>query len=429
MFDKAYLRRVALYIGGTVAALLVAFLIGYQLWMSVTSEIETIPAVPQVFTFTAEYDAWVFRDEEVIPAPVEGTLVPAVKNGERVGKSEEVAAMYSAVPSEKLSELSSIRSQIRLLEGKRTSVISGDLGIGDSMAKLSSSVKNGDLSSARELSSQLTALVAARAAGGGDTATVTASLREKEQTLISSFGTPLSSVYTPFSGWYYSTTDGYESVFTSEAVSDITPEKLDSLLAAEPSVTPSAGKIVKTYTWYIAANMSTADGGSFYEGKRTELAIPGVTDPLNLKVESAVGGKDGRTAVVFSCGTVPEGVNVDRHLNACFTLREVEGFGIPKDAVRVMDDETGVFTYNGVMVKFKKINIIGELDDMYIAEVQKKEETEAPAAEVTGEVTGAETDDSAIVGEGTGRKDYLWLDVNEFIVVKGKALRSGKVIG
>lgn len=427
MFDKAYLRRVAMYIGATVVALAVAFLIGYHLWMNVTSEIETIPAVPEVFFVTAEYDAWVFRDETVVPTAANGTVVPAVKNGEKIAKSDLVASIYSSVPSEKLSELSTIRSQIRLLEGKSSSVISGDLGIGEVMASLSSSVKNNDLSFAREISSRLTALVAARAAGGGDTETVTAALKEKAQALISSFGTPLASVYSPCSGWYYGNTDGFESVFTTDAVAGITPEGLDSLLSSEPVFQDSAGKIVNTYTWYIAASMSAADGNSFYEGKKTEIRIPGVTDPLKLNVESVSGGSDGRVAVVFSCGTIPDNVTIDRHLSLDFTLREVEGFGIPKDAVRVLDDQIGVFTYNGVMVKFKKINIIEELDDMYIAEIRKEEETEAPVT--TGDSTSGETDDASPVGEGTGRKDYLWLDINEFIVVKGKALRSGKVIG
>ncbi len=428
--DKAYLKRVGIYIGATLAALTVAFLIGYHLWVNMTSEIETVPAVPDTFSVTAEYDAFVFRDEISLGSDAAGTVVPAVKNGEKVGKTDLVASVYSSVPADTLSELSSIRSQIRLLEGKRSSTVSGDLGIGDVMVSLSSALKNGNLSSAPDFSARLTALVSARANGRGDPAELIKSLEDKESAVLSSLGTPISSVYTPYSGWYYGDSDGLESVFTPETAVDITPEKLDSLISSSTSEKSASGRIVKSHTWYLAVNMSKSDGGSFYVGRRCEVTVPGISEPIPLKVVSAVSGSDGRIAVVFSCEKVPEGVSVDRHLTLDFTLREVTGFGIPKEAVRIFDGQTGVFTFNGVTVKFKKINILEELDDVYIAEIHKDKVTPAPeTAEGTGEVTSAVTTEPDPVGNGTGRKDYLWLEVNEFIVVKGKALQSGKVIG
>lgn len=432
MFDREYLKRVAVYIIGTVAALAVVFLLCYHMWINMTSEIETMPAVPQTYYVTAEYDAWVFRDEFAVisPAGGSGTIVPAVRNGEKIGRGDLVASVYSSVPSEKIAELSSLRSQIRLLEGNRSSVIGGDLGIGDVMLSLTSSLKNNELSDAREISARLTALVAARAAGGGDTDTVISSLQAKEDELVSSFGASAGSVYSPAGGWYFSDSDGFENIFTVDAVEGITPEKLDSLLQSEPAVDPAAaGRIVRSYKWYIATVMSTADGSSFAEGDTAEITIPGVSDPLKFEVESVAGGSDGRTAVVFSCGILPEELSIDRHLTLEFTLREVEGFGIPKDAVRIQDGFTGVYTFNGVMAKFKKINILEQIDDLYIAEIQTNDAAAQEAPAVTEGTGEAAVTTASPVGEGTGRKDYLWLEVNEFIITKGKALHSGKVIG
>ena len=180
MFDKEYLRRVVLYVIITVVAVFAVWFIGYHMWLNMTSEIETIPATPQVYPVTAKYDAWVFRDESVIPSDGEGTVVPAVRNGEKIGKNDLVAELYSSVPAEKLTELQSVRSQIRLLESKRSSVIGGDLGIGDIMLSLTSALKNGNMAEAGEISDRLTALVAARATGGGDADAVINSLKEKD---------------------------------------------------------------------------------------------------------------------------------------------------------------------------------------------------------------------------------------------------------
>ena len=437
MLDKKYLRRVALYIFGSALAIGMTAYIGYHLWQSVTREIETVPAVSQTFSVTAEYDAWVFRDEKLITSDGigTGTVIPSVRDGERVSKSSPVAGIYSAVPAESISELETVRSQIKLLEGRHTATVGGDLGIGEIMLSLTSSSKNRELADSTELASRLIALAAARATGGGNTAAVIESLRAKETELLASFGGTAGTVYSPYSGWYYSGFDGYESLFTADAAKGISPSALEELLASEPAPTNgAAGRVVRTYKWYLCANMTGSHGASFEEGDTTEITLAGLAEPLVLTVESVVNGAGNKTAVVFSCGTVPDGYDVGRHLTVDFTLKEVNGFGVPKEAVRIQDGVTGVYTYNGVLVKFRKIDIIAEYDNMYIAAVRKNESTEVmtePPAESTGTDTGetAVTEPVPPMGEGTGRTDYEWLEENEFIVIKGKALYNGRVIG
>lgn len=432
MYDKEYLKKISIYVSLTLVALIAVFLLGYHMWMGMTSEIETLPAVPQTFNVTAKYDAWIFRDEVPVNSDgASGTIVPYVRNGEKIGKNEPIAAVYSAIPEEKLIQLESIRGQIRLLKGKTASVIGGDLGIGELMLSLTSAMKNGSLDEANDIADRLSVLVAARSSGNMDADNIITSLETRESELMSSFGTPMSSVSSGISGWYYSDSDGFEEIFTTDAVKDLTPEKLDTLLQSSPDSTPAAGRIVRTYRWYIAANMTMADGLCFTEGANTEIKLPGLADPLKFRVESVNSSADGRATVVFSCGIMPENLNADRHLTLDFTLRQVEGFGIPKDAVRVLDDVTGVYTYNGVMARFRRINIIEEVDDLYIAEIQKDEVELPPPPETTGtgEVTTVVTEEVDHIGGGTGRKEHLFLEVNEFIITKGRALRNGKLIG
>ena len=434
MLDKKYLRRVALYVFGSVIAIGMTAYIGYHLWQSVTREIETVPAVSQSFSVTAEYDAWVFRDEKLIAADgtYSGVVIPSVRDGERVSKSSHVAGIYSSVSQEKISELETVRSQIKLLESRHTATVGGDLGVGDIMLSLSSSLKNRDLADSTDLASRLVALAAARATGGGNTTAVIESLRAKESELLASFGGAAGSVYPPYSGWYYSGFDGYESLFTVDAVKGISPSALEELLASEPdSTNGGAGRVVRTYRWYLATNMTGSHGSSFEEGDTTQITLAGLSDPLELTVESVVNGAGNKTAVVFSCGIIPDGYDVGRHLTVDFTLKEVHGFGVPKEAVRIQDGVTGVYTYNGVLVKFRKIDIIAEYDNMYIAAVRKNESDEVvtqPPAETPG-TAEIVTEPAPPMGEGTGRTDYEWLEENEFIVIKGKALYNGRVIG
>lgn len=452
MLDTKYLKRVALYIGGSLLAIGIACYLGYHLWQSVSREIETVPAVSEAFSVTAEYDAWIFRDEKAVPLAdgQSGDVVPSLRDGERVGRSFAVGKLYGSVSNEKRAELDTVREQIRILEERKNMAVGGDLGIGDAMLSLSSSTKNGDLTSVQELSSKLTALVSLRSSDKGSTEEVLEVLKEKESEILSSLGTASGTVHTPYSGWYYSATDGYESVFTPDAVIGITPDKLDELLKTSPEdISRTAGRVVCTYEWYIAANMSSSDGSAFKEGEKTTVKLPGVSEPVELLVESVVNGVGNRTAVVFSCDAIPDGVDVGRHLTLEFILREVSGFGIPKEAVRMQDGVTGVYTYNGVITRFRKIDIVAEYEDMYIAAVHDNIEAEPTPAETEKETaestSGPEGDGSGAttrppettappetekeLGDGTGRGDFFWLEENEFIVVKGKALYDGRVIG
>ena len=430
MLDKKYLKRVGLYIGGSLLAIGVVCYLGYHLWQSVTREIETTPAIPDEFSVTAEYDAWVFRDEKVIPLSdgQSGTVIPSLRDGERVGKTAAVGSIYPSVTKEHRAELDTVRSQIRILESQHSSSVGGDLGIGEAMLDLTSSTKNGNLTSVHGISSKLAALVSLRTSDKGNAADVIEILKDKESQLLSSFGSSSGTVYTPYSGWYYSSTDGYESVFTPEAVIGITPDGLDQLLATPPADASSAGgRIVCTYKWYIATVMNASDGSAFREGDTTTVELQGFSEPVQLTVESVVNGVNNRTAVVFSCATIPDGIDTGRHMTVEFTLSQVTGFGIPKEAVRIQDGITGVYTYNGVVVKFRKIEILAEYDDMYIAAIRDNIEAipDIPAETTDGEA--AETEKP--LGDGAGRHTYYWLEANEFIVIKGKALYNGRVIG
>ncbi len=437
MLDRKYLKRVAIYIAGSALAIGLACYFAYHLWLGFNREIETIPAVTETYSVTAEYEAWVFRDEAVISASgAGGVIVPSVRNGERVAKTQPVASAYSSVSSSALSELETVRNQLRLVKGKHTSALGGDLGIGELMLSLSASYKNGDLSNASDISSRLTALAAVRASGGADTSSVIAALSAKEQELIASFGTSSGKIFTPYSGWYYGTADGYEAVFTPNAAVGISPDGLDALLGTAPApVDSAAGRVVRTYRWYIAVNMDSADGAAFTEGSTTEVTLAGISEPITLTVESVTAGSDNRTAVTFSCGTLPEDYDIGRHLTLEFTLNEITGFGVPKEAVRIQDGVTGVYTYNGVMVRFRKVKIAAEQDELYIVTT----EDNVPVTEPPPETAASDTPDGApaegstsadySAGDGTGRKEYDWLEAHEFIIVKGKALHNGKIIG
>lgn len=441
-FDRVYLKRVLAYVLATVLALGLALYIIYHLWQTGDREIVTAPALLQNFSVTAEYEAWIFRDETPIAATAQGRCIPSARDGERVAKGAAVAALYNVTDEAAVSSLESVRNRIRLLESEHIASMGSDLGIGEAMLDLRQSTKNGSLRDAAAYSDTLSALILARAEGEGSTAELLESLRLKEASLLSSIGTSTGGVYAPKSGWYYKTCDGYESLFTADAVKDITPAALDSLIAAAPADPSPAGRLVLSHTWYAAVDMTLSDGSFFSEGDTLEVEVPGFGEPVELTVASAVRGSDS-VAVVFSCSVIPEGVDIGRRVTLRLELESISGYGIPKEALRSLDGFTGVYTFNGVVANFKRADIAAELGDIYVVTVPSPE-ADAPVtvtteADTTGtEGTGTDMPQETappslmpedIYGEGTGRKDYYYLSTFDQIIVEGKNLYHGKIIG
>jgi len=429
-FDKKYLRRVATYVMLTIIAIGVSAYIGYHLWQSTVREIETSPALLEDFSVTVPYEVIIFRDEVALTSDLTGEAVPSVRDGEKVGKSVPVATVFNVTDRTALSRLESVRRRIRLLEGGHITTLGSDLGIGETMNDFRHDVKNGSISSAAIYSDKLSALILARAQGSGSIADLVKELETKEASILATLGNETGKVYTPCSGWYYSHSDGYESILTPSDLDGITPDALEALLSTSPKSTDgTAGRLVRTHKWYVAVIMTHAHGAVFTEGTTTEVTVPGVTEPVTFTVESSVRGTES-TAVVFSCEVIPDGVDIGRRLTLEFCVRNITGFAVPKEALRSDEGITGVFTYNGVMVKFRRVDIAVEMGDFYIVTVPDDKvdvPTEPPATE-----DGTDTavpDDVPDFEVGTGRKDYYYLSPFEQIIVKGKNLYNGKIVG
>ncbi len=409
--DKAYLKRVLLYVLAFVLAIGLALYIGYHIYKMLSREIATTPALLEDFKITATCDAYIFRDETALTCAY-GTPVPTVRDGEKVPKAAVVANTYSTVSENKLSDLDTVRSQIHLLSAKTLHGGGGDLGISDTMTELAALVKNGDLTGAGELATRLSVLSAARRDKGGDAEAVLESLETREKELIDSLGMKTGEVTAPESGWYYSKCDGYENIFTVAATDNLTPSRLDELTAANPASTAGgAGRIVRTYKWYAAVQTDIPSAEKLESRGYVECALPGTADEATLVVESMIKDND-RAVTVFSCGIIPEGADMGRRLSLDLTLDEVTGIRVPKSAVRVIDGQTGVYTFNGVLVQFRLIDVGAEYDDCYVALVHD----ELPTAETTDEETEEE--------------EYTpYLAVNELIITEGRDLYDGKIIG
>lgn len=419
--DKKYLKRVALYIFAAVFSVGMILYIGYHLWNGITSKITTAPALQVSRSFTVRADAYIVMSEAPIRASGTGKAFPEVADASHVAAYSTVAGIYSNTDEALRAEITNLQAQLRLLKDYSVAGHSAkeasktDRRIYDIMTKMKRLVRDNDIGGALGMRSELLCEISERKAtvsSGESIDSIISSLSAQISSKKSLLGTPSATVTAPSAGWYFSETDGYESVFTPEKIKDLTPSGYDALSAAQGESTDSdAGKIVTDYKWYIAVKVSAQSVSGMEAGRTYEVVFPyNGGESLEMTLESAVADDEtGECALVFSSGKITSDFSFARSQTVEITTKVMSGFSVPKSAIRMNDGVIGVYVFDGMTVSFRRIEVIREFDDAYL-------------------VSSDVEDTSAETGEEDSAQSAPYLSRNEQIITSGKGLYDGRVL-
>ena len=419
--DKKYLKRVALYIFAAVFSVGMILYIGYHLWNGITSKITTAPALQVSRSFTVRADAYIVMSEEPIRASGTGKAFPEVADASHVAAYSTVAGIYSNTDEALRAEITNLQAQLRLLKDYSVAGHSAkeasktDRRIYDIMTKMKRLVRDNDIGGALGMRSELLCEISERKAtvsSGESIDSIISSLSAQIDSKKSLLGTPSATVTAPSAGWYFSETDGYESVFTPEKIKDLSPSGYDALSAAQGESTDSdAGKIVTDYKWYIAVKVSAQSVSGMEAGRTYEVVFPyNGGESLEMTLESAVADDAaGECALVFSSGKITSDFSFARSQTVEITTKVMSGFSVPKSAIRMNDGVIGVYVFDGMTVSFRRIEVIREFDDSYL-------------------VSSDVEDTSAETGDEGSAQSAPYLSRNEQIITSGKGLYDGRVL-
>ena len=203
-------------------------------------------------------------------------------------------------------------------------------------------------------------------------------------------------------------TDPYEAFYCSwvnlRGDGTMTLDDFAALKEAQPEVvsTGAVGKLLDSYTWYVAVPVERALLDRFDEGGRYRLTFPyNYNLTLEMTLERAVTEYEREDAVlIFACTSMPEGFSYLRVQNVEITMRAQSGILVPEEAVRIVDGVTGVYILHGGKVEFRRIVILLQRDGDCIV-------------------------DATLVA---GEKETPFLSAHEHIITAGKDLYDGKVL-
>lgn len=85
--------------------------------------------------------------------------------------------------------------------------------------------------------------------------------------------------------------------------------------------------------------------------------------------------------------------------------------------MRVADGKQGVYILDGDIVRFRLVNILTENDDYYIVSPQ------APETDAFSDISDTSENSSA------DARTYYYLSLYDSVIVKGKSLFDGKIVG
>ena len=311
-------------------------------------------------------DGWIVREEETFHIG-SGILVHPLKEGERVGAGQTLAAAYnSAGALDTVKALEQNKLQLQQLEFALDTYLNPDAAlkldssITDALLALRGDVSQGDYSAASENLSALKADILKRSHSYSSAAEVQEQI-EAVRGEIASLQESLSNVTTVEAkrpGTYAAVADGYEKVLTPEFLKDLTPSALSSV--HKESVSADVGKLIYGATWYYAATVSEADAARLQEtGNVTLRFSKGLEQDVAAWVESVSAPENGKCAVVLGSTKYMAQITQLRQLQAEIILNSYTGLRIPANALRLdAEGRSGIFCLVGFTAQFKPADVV-----------------------------------------------------------------------
>lgn len=360
-------------------ALLIAYLI-YQSTLVSRNSYTT-----QIVTRTNEYeyystDAYIVRDESYITNDYAGTAVTMVKNGERVTKGDTVCLIFKdADAARDYTAIGTLEKEIERYERLmgQSNIQSFDVSsinndIKNRCERFQFEIDGGNL---KNLSARVDALrdsITTLQIATGSQITFQHKLNalRSELTKISGFALSYKAVAANAPGYFSSYTDGFEKTVSISDIGKISPELLENVFKAQPASVANnvKGKLIKGFKWYILCVVENKYFGELKIGDTVYVNMPHQSiNRLSTKVHSFGNKGDEKTVLALECNIMKDGLSDIRNADLQVIIREHTGYKINKEAIRVIDNNQGVFIKTGNLIKFKKINAVYSTEDYVVS--------------------------------------------------------------
>ncbi len=352
--------------------------LGFYAWDSLVNSFQTALAVQTTVTISTPVSGLIVREESTLTSNEPNLYITATDGG-HVAKGATVARAYSDEAAlDRAGRIRELQLEISRVETALSGADNEDIAIQaeavqQAVISLGSAVARQELEELDVCCLSLGSLVF----DDGSSEATEEQLNELKSELfglLTNSTTDTTDITTDRSGVFTTIVDGWEQL-TVEDVTGITPETLDSLEQAEPSVPEAAyGKLVTSYVWYYAAAVDGEYSDGLETGDSVQLNFDGgISGNVPAEVYN-IGPEDesGNRVVVFLCRDSLSDTLAMRKAQAEVIFSEYSGIRVPTEAIYtdVEDGSMYVYVVTGLQAERKDITIVYEDENFCLAEVE-----------------------------------------------------------
>lgn len=360
------------------AALVLIFLIylGAQAYNNLSEPIVTIDATLITAEDKISTDGFFMRNETLVMGNP-GSVEYMFADGEKIGNGQAVAMFFTGdSAAQEYQELLRINDEIASLVYVKNS-LSGDATgakidtlIYSSMLDISQVLSDGSVAAVSGDMEILQQLVANRNSIRSDNNEFQVRIDELEaqkNSILYKLSSQSTSIYAQNSGYFFSGYDGYETVLKPEDARSMTPARVESL---SPGALPGgiiSGTLVTGYEWFYITTVSSDDAARLRSRRTVDIRFSQIESKLlNMEVDYISEVEDGRAVLILRSQIMDEKYLRERMQSGEIVLTSYSGIKVPTEALRMENDEWGVYCLEGNVIRFKKIDWIYQADSFYI---------------------------------------------------------------
>ena len=365
------------------AAFILIYLFG-QLWGFANLKLRTEQVDEDTIYDFVRAQGTVFRSEQLIePVSASGVMVYNCADGDEVAMSEEVAAVYSD------STVSTVNNQLEQLQHELDSLTKAQTAkatrytavsnlsseINDQAGKIVDFVQDGVVEGISDQKDELVSLLNRKKIALGQEESfegriteLNAQISYLEQVKDQQRGV---SVESPAAGYFCKEVDGYEEVFTAEALEDITYEGYQQLVSSQPqTVSGAVGKIVTTHVWYLGVDLDNTQAQKFELGDsvRLDFKFANGQTVTGEVVQIIPDNERSNTVVIFECKDVSDRMLKLRQQSVDIIFTTYSGLRVSSDALRYEQNVPGVYVLDKTTIRFKPVEIIKDNGNFLLCE-------------------------------------------------------------
>lgn len=436
MEKKSSVTLVRKVIMTLITVLVIAYVV-YVICSASFTQIKTETAKMRTVSDSISTSGYFIRDEKLIKYNGGGVVSYIVGDAEKVSKNQTVANVFSTSDDANAKqEIEKINAQITSLEQleKTADTITLtpdeiDRNISSLLIQASMNVSNGDYTLADDNFNDVLYNLNERQLVTGKLESFSDKINElknqvRELEKTSSGSKKSKTIKSSSSGYFVSTADGYEGIYSIKDIETIYPENFDSTTIKPSEVTDDVvGKTIESVYWYIACPVTSEQALQIKNASRLTIDLPlAANSTIDVTLVSLNQKTKTSDAIAILRGDyMTEEMASIRNENISLNLKTYTGIYVPKKAVheckltKTVKDESGkettvtetvkgVYVETGGTLNFKQIIPIYSGEDYIICKDSPEED------EIFSD-------------------DVKILKVYDDVVVEGADLYDGKLVG